>query len=64
MENRDTRRRFEKWGKNPGCEANAVSAILGVSMVEVGRPDITGRGHHQHLTFWGSLEAQNRIVHL
>ena len=35
MENRDTRRRFEQWGKNPGCEANAVSAILGVSMVEV-----------------------------
>lgn len=35
MENRDTRRRFEQWGKNPGCEANAVSAILGISMVEV-----------------------------
>lgn len=30
----------------------------------IGRPDITGRGHHQHLTFWGSLESQNRIVHL
>jgi hypothetical protein len=35
MENRDTRRRFEQWGKNPNCEANAVSAILGVSMVSV-----------------------------
>ena len=30
----------------------------------IGRPDITGRGHHQHLTFWGSLASQNRIVHL
>ena len=30
----------------------------------IGRPDITGRGHHQHLAFWGSLESQNRIVHL
>lgn len=30
----------------------------------IGRPDITGRGHHQHLTFWSSLESQNRIVHL
>jgi hypothetical protein len=35
MKNRDTRRRFEQWAHNPECEANAVSAILGVPMVEV-----------------------------
>jgi hypothetical protein len=34
-EKRDTRRRFEQWARNPECEANATSAILGVSMVEV-----------------------------
>ena len=33
--NRDTRRRFEQWAQNPECEANATSAILGVSMVDV-----------------------------
>jgi hypothetical protein len=33
--NRDTRRRFEQWARNPECEANAASAILGVSMVDV-----------------------------
>jgi hypothetical protein len=33
--NRDTRRRFEQWARNPECEANTVSAILGVSMVDV-----------------------------
>jgi hypothetical protein len=35
--NRDTRRRFEQWARNPECEANAISAILGVSMVEVAK---------------------------
>lgn len=35
MESRDTRRRFEQWAHNPECEANALSAILGVSMVDV-----------------------------
>jgi hypothetical protein len=34
---RDTRRRFEQWARNPECEANATSAILGVSMVEVAK---------------------------
>ncbi len=33
--NRDTRRRFEQWAQNPECDANATSAILGVSMVDV-----------------------------
>jgi hypothetical protein len=35
VESRDTRRRFEQWARNPECEANAASAILGVSMVDV-----------------------------
>jgi hypothetical protein len=35
MEKRDTRRRFEQWVRNPECEANAVSAILGVRMADV-----------------------------
>jgi hypothetical protein len=33
--NRDTRRRFEQWARNPDCEANAVSAVLGVPMLDV-----------------------------
>jgi hypothetical protein len=28
----------------------------------VGRPDITGRGHRQHLGFWEQLERDHRIV--
>ena len=30
----------------------------------LGRPDVAGRGHHQHLRFWKSLEARKRIVHV
>jgi hypothetical protein len=30
----------------------------------IGRPDVAGRGHYQHLTFWKSLDAHNRIVPL
>jgi hypothetical protein len=26
-----------------------------------GRPDVVGRGHHAHLTFWAALDAQGRI---
>lgn len=37
METRDTGRRFEQWAHNPQCEANAASAILGVSMVDVAK---------------------------
>ena len=28
----------------------------------VGRPDVAGRGHHQNVTFWNALLAQNRVV--
>jgi hypothetical protein len=28
----------------------------------IGRPDVAGRGHFQHLAFWNSLEERNRIV--
>lgn len=34
-ERRDTRRRFEQWARNPRCEANARSAVLGVPMKQV-----------------------------
>jgi hypothetical protein len=37
MKTRDTRRRFEQWAHNPECQANAISAILGVSMVDVAK---------------------------
>lgn len=37
MERRDTRRRFEQWAHNPLCEANAISAIMGVSMADVAK---------------------------
>ncbi len=37
MTSRDTRRRFEQWANNPECQANATSAILGISMVDVAK---------------------------
>ena len=36
---RDTRLRFEQWVKNPGCEANVVSAVAGISMDKVARAE-------------------------
>ncbi len=36
---RDTRRRFEQWAKNPDCEANTLSALLGVSMADVAKAE-------------------------
>jgi hypothetical protein len=36
---RDTRRRFEQWAKNPSCEANTLSALLGVAMAEVAKAE-------------------------
>jgi hypothetical protein len=30
----------------------------------IGRPDVSGRGHFQHLTFWNCLEANKRVVSL
>jgi hypothetical protein len=32
---RDTRLRFEQWAKNPGCEANTLSAVHNVKMAKV-----------------------------
>lgn len=32
---RDTRLRFEQWARNPSCEANTISAVLGVPMSAV-----------------------------
>lgn len=34
---RNTRLRFEQWAKNPRCEANAISAVHNVKMVEVAK---------------------------
>lgn len=36
---RNTRLRFEQWAHNPACEANTVSAVLGISMAEVVRAE-------------------------
>jgi hypothetical protein len=30
----------------------------------VGRPDVTGRGHQQHLGFWEQLHRDKRIVRI
>jgi hypothetical protein len=30
----------------------------------VGRPDVAGRGHHQHFAFWSTLEDQERVAPL
>jgi hypothetical protein len=30
----------------------------------IGRPDVAGRGHQQHLAFWTQLEARKRVVHV
>ncbi|SRR5581483_8079307 len=39
MPKRDTRLRFEQWTRNPDCEANTLSAILGIAMAEVARAE-------------------------
>jgi hypothetical protein len=36
---RNTRARFEQWAKNPGCDANTVSAVLGVPMRDVAKAE-------------------------
>ncbi len=36
---RDTRRRFEQWARNPGCQANVVSAVTGTDMATVARSE-------------------------
>src|SRR5438552_14469362 len=38
-ERRDTRLRFEQWARNPVCEANTLSAVHGISMVEVAKAE-------------------------
>ena len=32
---RDTRRRFEQWARNPGCQANTLAAVHNISMADV-----------------------------
>ncbi len=39
LKRRNTRLRFEQWAHNPACEANTVSAVLGISMAEVARAE-------------------------
>jgi hypothetical protein len=36
---RDTRLRFEQWARNPACEANTLSAVHGIPMVEVAKAE-------------------------
>src|ERR1043166_5448113 len=38
-EHRDTRLRFEQWARNPACEANTLSAVHGIPMVDVARAE-------------------------
>jgi hypothetical protein len=38
-ERRDTRLRFEQWAHNPVCEANTLSAVHGIPMVEVAKAE-------------------------
>jgi hypothetical protein len=38
-ERRDTRLRFEQWARNPSCEANTLSAVHGIPMVEVAKTE-------------------------
>jgi hypothetical protein len=38
-ERRDTRLRFEQWARNPACEANTLSAVHGIPMVEVAKAE-------------------------
>ena len=34
---RNTRMRFEQWAKNPSCEANTISAVRNIKMVDVAK---------------------------
>lgn len=36
---RNTRMRFEQWAKNPACEANTISAVRNVRMVDVAKAE-------------------------
>jgi hypothetical protein len=38
-ERRDTRLRFEQWAHNPVCEANTLSAVHGIPMVDVAKAE-------------------------
>jgi hypothetical protein len=38
-ERRNSRLRFEQWAQNPLCEANTISAVLGISMADVARAE-------------------------
>lgn len=35
----DTRRRFEQWALNPGCQANTISAARGIPMIKVAKAE-------------------------
>ncbi len=36
---RDTRRRFEQWARNPQCQANVLSAVHNIRMVDVAKAE-------------------------
>jgi hypothetical protein len=43
---------------------DTLDAHMPSAMQAVGRPDISGRGHHQNTVFWKALLEQNRVVEL
>ncbi|MFO1361350.1 MAG: AAA domain-containing protein [Burkholderiales bacterium] len=44
--------------------ADTLDGLIVAADQPIGRPDIAGRGHQQHLKFWRSLEAAKRVVSL
>jgi hypothetical protein len=44
--------------------SETLETHLPVADQAVGRPDVSGRGHHQNWMFWHALEEQKRVVRL
>lgn len=44
--------------------ADTLDNLVVAADQPVGRPDVAGRGHHQHLQFWTRLERDGRVVRL
>lgn len=43
---------------------DTLDGLIAAADQPIGRPDVAGRGHQQHLAFWGSLDARKRVVRL
>ena len=44
--------------------ADTLDSHLPVAGQPVGRPDLSGAGHNQNLSFWSSFQAQDRVIAL